>query len=106
MEAMTYEEIPKSRFPARAWGDPATSRQLIDNYDNIRLSRLELVKVALDCLMSRELTVHYPGDRTYALMSLLRLRPPIDKKDSSFQAFARLVLSCPSSFHLTKENLY
>jgi hypothetical protein len=95
---ITYDEIPKSKFPSQAWRDPETSRQLIDNYDNLRLSRLELVKVALDCLMSRKFKTYSPGDRVYALMSLLRIRPPIDENDSSFQAFARSVQTAPSPY--------
>jgi len=86
----TYEDIPKSRFAARAWDDAVISRQLIENYEKMQLSRLELIKVALECLMSRSFTTKYPGDRIYAMMSLLRIRPPIDRRDSSFQAFARL----------------
>lgn len=87
-----FGEIPKALFPSRAWGDPLTSRQLIEHYSNLHLSRLELVKIALECLMSRRFKALHPGDRVYVLMGLLRIRPPIDKTDSSFQAFARLSL--------------
>jgi hypothetical protein len=32
------------------------------------------------------------GDRSYALMGLLHIRPPVDRTDSGFQAFGRLVV--------------
>ena len=86
----TYEEIPKTKFAARAWSDAMTSRQLLDNYGSLRLSRLQLAKVALECLMSRKFRALHAGDRIYAMMSLLHIRPPIDRRDSSFQALARL----------------
>ncbi|KAK1757075.1 hypothetical protein QBC47DRAFT_412412 [Echria macrotheca] len=85
-------EIPKALLPTEAWSDAPTARQLIDHYTNLHLSRLELVKIALECLMSRRFRSLHPGDRVYVLMGLLRIRPPIDKTDTSFQAFARLSL--------------
>jgi hypothetical protein len=92
LPALEKEEIPKVLFPLRAWRDSLNSRQLIEHYSNLHLSRLELVKIALECLMSREFRALHPGDRVYVLMGLLRIRPPIDKTDSAFQAFARLSL--------------
>lgn len=56
------------------------------------LSQLELVTLALECLHNRGTTEHLPGDHSYALMGLLRVRPQIDRTDSAFQAFARCVL--------------
>ncbi|KAK4223943.1 hypothetical protein QBC38DRAFT_36148 [Podospora fimiseda] len=85
-------EIHKALFPTEAWSDASNSRQLIEHYKNLHLSRLELVKITLECLMSRRFRSLHPGDRTYVLMGLLRIRPPIDKTDTSFQAFARLSL--------------
>lgn len=69
-------------------------RELIDHYDNtVTLSRLELVVIALECLLSRDTTIYAEGDLTYALMGLLRQRPTTDRTDSAFQAFARLSLA-------------
>jgi hypothetical protein len=74
--------------------DSLRVRQLIDHYDNtLALSRLELVIIALDCLMSRTAGGHASGDVSYALMGMLRQRPTVDKTDSAFQAFARLSLA-------------
>jgi hypothetical protein len=87
-----FSEISKPLFPSLAWDDNWTSRQLIEHYSNLHLSRLELVKIALECLMNRKFNALHPGDRSYVLMGLLRVRPPIDKTDSAFQAFARLSL--------------
>jgi hypothetical protein len=69
-------------------------RELIDHYDNtLTLSRLELVVIALECLLSRKTNMHSEGDLAYALMGLLRQRPTVDFTDSAFQAFARLSLA-------------
>jgi hypothetical protein len=87
-ELLRYR-ISKTMFAARAWADVLSARQLLEHYTNLHLSRLELMKIAVECLMKRGLYGKYPGDRSYALMSLLRIRPPIDVNDSSFQAFAR-----------------
>ncbi|KAK6523505.1 hypothetical protein TWF281_001485 [Arthrobotrys megalospora] len=85
--------ISKNQFAGSVWGDADESRQLIDSYlGNLGLSRLEFATIAVGCLYRRQTTQYFPGDQAYALMGLLRLRPPIDKTDSQFQAFARLSL--------------
>jgi hypothetical protein len=81
--------ISKIRLAEMAWPDAGCSRQLVEHFDNLPLSRLELVSVAMKCLDNRQLQCKYKGDRSYALMGLLRVRPRIDTTDSSFQAFAR-----------------
>ena len=53
------------------------------------LNQLELVTLALECLHNRDTTQYLPGDHSYALMGLLRIRPEIDPTDTAFQAFAR-----------------
>ncbi|KAM5363631.1 hypothetical protein ACJZ2D_011915 [Fusarium nematophilum] len=86
------ESVSKSNFATIAWKDAHQSRQLIEHFTNLHLSRLELMNIAVECLMSRSLNSLHAGDRVYALMGLLRIRPPIDSTDTSFQAFARLSL--------------
>jgi len=83
--------IPKNHFAEKVWADDAKiSRQLIDHFEgSLKLSRLELVILTLECLQSRQAGQYLPGDHSYALMGLLRLRPKIDHTDSAFQAFAR-----------------
>ena len=82
--------LEKRQFAARVWEDADISRQLIDHYEGtLILSRLELVTLALKCLHKRQTTEYLPGDHSYALMGLLRLRPTVDASDSGFQAFAR-----------------
>lgn len=84
------EVLAKNQFAARVWTDASESRQLVDHYEGtLLLSRLELVTLALACLHSRKTHEYLPGDHSYALMGLLRLRPTIDGTDSAFQAFAR-----------------
>lgn len=84
------EKLAKKQFAARVWTDAPVSRQLVDHYEgNLVLSRLELVTLALACLHSRKTHEYLPGDHSYALMGLLRLRPTVDDTDSAFQAFAR-----------------
>jgi len=87
--------VAKNQFAAKVWKDDAhVARQLIDHYEgNMILSQLELVTLALECLHKRETTQYLPGDHSYALMGLLRIRPKIDPTDSAFQAFARLSLA-------------
>lgn len=86
---ISLKTIPKNQLPSIAWDDALCSRQLLEHYSSLHLSRLELVKIILECLMSREFKELNPGDRTYAMMGLLRIRPPINRDDSPFQAFAR-----------------
>lgn len=85
----TPKLVPKTRLAELAWRDAGTSRQLVEHFQNLHLSRLELVSIAMKCLQERTLMGQYKGDRSYALMGLLRVRPQIDSADSSFQAFAR-----------------
>ncbi|KAL5326555.1 hypothetical protein ACEPPN_004241 [Leptodophora sp. 'Broadleaf-Isolate-01'] len=96
-------KLTKKQLAAFAWTDSATTRQLIDHYEgNLTLSRLELVIVAMQSLFVRKTTQYLQGDHAYVLMGLLRLRPKIDKTDSSFQAFARLSLANDSDMLLER----
>lgn len=96
--------LPKISFADRAWEDAWVSRQLIDHYEgNLLLNRLELQSIALECMFTRKTAMtKFPGDRTYALMGLLRVRPTIDPTDSEFQAFARLSLANDSEHLLER----
>jgi hypothetical protein len=89
----TPEQLAKRNFAARAWKDAKLVRQLVDHYESsIHLTPLELVSIALECFANRQTDQFNSGDIAYALMGLLRRRPPVDKSDSSFEAFARLSL--------------
>ncbi|GAO18681.1 hypothetical protein UVI_02058970 [Ustilaginoidea virens] len=95
--------ISRKQLAAVVWDDPLVSRQLIDHFNKtLDLSRLELVSIALGCLRGRKTTEYLPGDLSYALMGLLRLRPQIDESDSAFQAFARLSLANDSDMLLER----
>ena len=86
--------IAKKHFAGEVWTDASASRQLLDHYANsLVLSQLELVTIALSCLYSRKTTEYLPGDHSYALMGLLRVRPQVEPSDTAFQAFARLSLA-------------
>ncbi|KAH7089718.1 hypothetical protein FB567DRAFT_568535 [Paraphoma chrysanthemicola] len=87
--------VAKNQFAAKVWKNDANiARQLVDHYEgNLILSQLELVTLALECLHKRLTYQYLPGDHSYALMGLLRIRPQIDPTDSAFQAFARLSLA-------------
>lgn len=89
------ERIAKRNFVARAALKDATKvRQLIDHYESsIHLTPLELVSLALECFSVRQTDQFNQGDIAYALMGLLRRRPLVNRKDSSFEAFARLSLA-------------
>lgn len=95
--------VSKKQFPTAVWEDGAVSRQLVDHYEgSLILSRLELVTLALMCLHKRKTSQYLPGDHSYALMGLLRLRPKVDNTDSAFQAFARLSLANDSDMLLER----
>lgn len=89
------EEIAKRNFAARAaLPDANIVRQLIDHYESsIHLSPLELISLALQCFSVRQTNQFSQGDIAYALMGLLRRRPPVNRKDTDFEAFARLSLA-------------
>jgi len=88
-------QVAKNQFAVEVWQDDAkVARQLIDHYEgSLLLNQLELVTLALECLHNRDTEQYLPGDKSYALMGLLRVRPQIDSTDSAFQAFARLSLA-------------
>jgi hypothetical protein len=86
--------MPKIHLADLAWEDKDNSRQLVEHFTGLHLSRLELVSIALKCLRGRRLDRRHAGDESYALMGLLRVRPMIDTTDSSLQAFARYVSLC------------
>lgn len=87
-----WSEFKKNDFPGKVWKDSERSMQMVRHYNNTNLTRLEFIKIALGCLMTRQQNDHqwhYPGDLSYVLMGFLRIRPSINKYDSSVQAFAR-----------------
>lgn len=86
--------LSKRDFAMEACNEPLISRQLIDHYEgSIVLSPLELVSIALQCFPQRQTSRYREGDFSYALMGLLRRRPKVNEKDSSFEAFCRLSLA-------------
>ncbi len=96
--------IEKRSLAVQVWKDAAISRQLMDHFENnLILSPLELVTIALQCLSKRDhKEVKLPGDMAYVLMGLLRRRPQIVRTDSAFQAFARLSLANDSNLLLER----
>ncbi|KAK5997559.1 hypothetical protein PT974_02922 [Cladobotryum mycophilum] len=96
--------VPKNQFPSRVWiKDHDVSRHLIDHFlGSINLSRLELASLALKCLYERDTVEYRKGDKAYALMGLLRLRPQVDEGDTAFQAFSRLSLANDSDLLLER----
>src|ERR1700733_10737965 len=47
--------ISKVRLAEIAWPDAGYSRQLVEHFTNLPLSRLELVSIAMKCLDNRQL---------------------------------------------------
>ena len=91
---INWFQLVKRDFPTCVWEDSITSMQMIENYNTTSLTRIEFTKIALECLTNRKPEDeywYYPGDMAYVLMGFLRIRPRIDKFDSSIQAFARWV---------------
>lgn len=94
MKMVRRNEIPREAWGANRQNTAAPSRmdikQLLDHYlGSLSLSRLELATIALQCLYRLDTGKHLKGQRIYALMGLLRHRPPIVKDDGDFEAFAR-----------------
>jgi hypothetical protein len=92
--SLKLTDISKKDVPLLYWSDPQVSRQLVDHYlNNLRLSRLELVTLAIRCLENRSTKKKYSdGDDSHILMGLLRRRPKPVRNDTKFEAFARLSL--------------
>jgi hypothetical protein len=89
--------LSRAQMCSLAFEDSSLVLSLLDHYDGSTvLSRLELVILALEALLKRVrtgTTYFADGDLSYALMGLLRQRPKTKKRDSAFQAFARLSLA-------------
>lgn len=89
---------PKNSFAgsySMSGKDAYRVRRLMDHYlGNLKLSDMELMKVALECFNARAAGTtgvqFFPGDPAYAMMGLLSRRPPVNPTDSGFLAFARL----------------
>jgi len=99
----TPEHVAKRNLASRVWDDAGALRQLVDHYESsLPLTQLELISIALECLQRRQTEKRRNGDVAYALMGLLRQRPKVVKKDSDFQAFARLSLANDSNMLLER----
>lgn len=85
--------LTKRNLALRAWEDAHHVRQLLDHFESLQLSRLELSSIALSCFRDRKSNYGYAGDVVYSLMGLFRLRPKVDVRDSEFEAFARLSMA-------------
>lgn len=106
-------ERSKISLAEEVWADHETTRLLAEHYTGlVNLSRLELISLCLEALISRQYekiekpeksatpqqliqlqSVWTQADVAYALMALLRYRPRMDPTDSLFQALARLSLA-------------
>ena len=83
--------------------DGPLSRELIEHYEgSLVLGQLELITIALRCLHKRQKGKYLDGDMSYALMGLLRQRPTVVRRDSEFQAFARLSMANDSNLLLER----
>lgn len=83
-------ELAKRNLALHAYEDAHQVRQLLDHFESLQLSRLELSSIALSCFQERKSNYGYTGDVVYSLMGLFRSRPKVDTNDSEFEAFARL----------------
>jgi hypothetical protein len=89
----------KSTFAARAYKTKEDAREvanLVDHFEGtLILPTLELITHLAQALWRRheDTNKFLDGDCSYALMGLLRRRPPIREEDKDFEAFARLSLA-------------
>ncbi|XEV01530.1 hypothetical protein FSHL1_006817 [Fusarium sambucinum] len=87
--------MAKRNFAQRAWEDAGAVQELVNHFEGTAtLTTLQLVEAAFRCFSRRQTDQFSQGDIAYAIMGLfpLRQRPPVDREDSGFQAFASLVL--------------
>ena len=96
-------EVSRRELWDKVWEYVTYSGQLIDHYENsVPFTPLELVTVALQCLLKRKTAEYLEGDMSYILMGLLRQRPDVLRSNSVFQAFARLSLANDSNLLLKR----
>lgn len=99
----TEPDMVARRKLAIVWDDAGTLLQLIDYYEsNVDPGQLEFISIALECFQRRQTARRTDGDVAYALMGLLRRRPKVDKQNSFFEAFARVVLANDSGRYLER----
>lgn len=93
----SYEEYTKIQLAAEVWMDGgSTTRLLAEHYTGLlTLSRLEIISLGLEALNFRRDPGRewHQADLAFALMSLLRYRPRVDKDATLFQTLARLSLA-------------
>lgn len=97
--------MAKRNFAERAWDDAESVKELVNHFEGSAiLTQLQLIESALACFSRRQTNEFSQGDIAYAIMGLFpnRHRPPVDKNDSGFQAFAKLSLSNDSGAFLER----
>ncbi|KAK1638800.1 hypothetical protein BDP81DRAFT_422687 [Colletotrichum phormii] len=99
------KELAKRNFAERAWDDAEAVKELVDHFEGSAiLTDLRLIEAALACFSRRQTDQFNKGDIAYATMGLFpnRHRPPVNKEDSGFQAFAKLSIANDSGAFLSR----
>ncbi|KAL0780854.1 hypothetical protein CaCOL14_002189 [Colletotrichum acutatum] len=99
------KEVAKRNFAERAWDDAEAVKELVDHFEGSAiLTDLRLIEAALACFSRRQTDQFNKGDIAYATMGLFpnRHRPPVNKEDSGFQAFAKLSIANDSGAFLSR----
>ncbi|OHF04518.1 hypothetical protein CORC01_00370 [Colletotrichum orchidophilum] len=99
------KEVAKRNFAERAWDDAEAVKELVDHFEGSAiLTDLRLIEAALACFSRRQTDQFSQGDIAYATMGLFpnRHRPPVNKEDSGFQAFAKLSIANDSGAFLSR----
>ena len=98
-EVVGKDSWTKRAFPSRAYKtqeDADDVAALVDHFEgSLVLSTLSLITHAAQALWRRGENKYkfLDGDCSYALMGILRRRPPVNANDGDFEAFARLSLA-------------
>jgi hypothetical protein len=93
-ESVTPDLVAKRNLVGQACLDAEDVRQLSEHYEgSIQLSKLELMRLAVDCLSRRRTEMRTKADLAYALNGLVGRRPRSKKDESGFEAFASLSLA-------------
>ncbi|KAJ4239314.1 hypothetical protein NW757_012906 [Fusarium falciforme] len=88
--------LAKRNFAERAWDDAVAVKELVDHFENTAtLKHDHLIKAALACFSRRQTDQFSQEDIAYAIMGLFPSsnRPPINKSDAGFEAFAKICLA-------------
>jgi hypothetical protein len=92
----SHLSLSKREFVLLTWfgEEAAVALRLLDHQEGkLRLGPIEYIVLCTKFLLAGHTEMYLPGDYAYVLMGLLQHRPQIDKTDTSWQAFCRVIMA-------------